>query len=185
MADYGKDKALEVATLAGGCFWCLEAVYDDLKGVMDVVSGYSGGKSANPSYEAVCTGATGHAETVQVTFDPAVVSYRELLEVFFSIHDPTSLNRQGADSGTQYRSGIYFSTPAQQKVANDFIREVTEAGTFDRPIVTEVVPLTNYVTAEAYHQDFFANNPNQGYCVAVAGPKVAKFRKTFTRLAKS
>ncbi len=184
MADNGKDKALEVATLAGGCFWCLEAVYDDLKGVMDVVSGYSGGKTANPSYEAVCTGATGHAETVQVTFDPAVVSYRELLEVFFSIHDPTSLNRQGADVGTQYRSAIFYHDAGQKAVAEQVIQEVEEKELYSKPIVTELVPFSEFYPAEAYHQEYFKRNPYQGYCVAVVAPKVAKFRSKYLEKLK-
>ena len=175
----------EIATLAGGCFWCLEAVYDEIKGVDAVESGYMGGKNANPTYEQVCGGQTGHAEVIQISFDPKVVSFRELLEVFFVIHDPTSLNRQGADTGTQYRSGVYFSKPAQGELANALIAEITASRVFERPIVTEVLALANYVCAEDYHQDFFAHNPNQGYCLAVAGPKVEKFRKTFARLAKS
>ncbi len=175
----------QTITLGGGCFWCLEAVYVNVRGVLDVESGYCNGRVPNVTYEQVCTGTTGHNEVVKLVFDPQMVSLRELLEIFFIIHDPTSLNRQGADAGTQYRSGIYFSTPEHQALANDFIREVTQERTYDRAIVTEVLPLSNYVVAEAYHQDFFANNPNQGYCVAVAGPKVAKFRKTFARLAKN
>ena len=155
-----------------------------VKGVLDVESGYSNGHTERPSYEQVCTGRTGHNEVVKLVFDPAQISVREILEIFFVIHDPTTLNRQGNDSGTQYRSGIYFSTPEQEAVAKDVIREMSQSGVYSRPIVTEVLPLTNYWPAEAYHQDFFANNPNQGYCMAVAVPKVAKFRKTFARLIK-
>ena len=176
--------SLETVTLGGGCFWCTEAVYVNVRGVVDVESGYCNGHVPNVSYAQVCTGTTGHNEVVKLVFDPAQIGLRDILEIFFIIHDPTSLNRQGADSGTQYRSWIYHSSPEHQRIANDFIREVAAAHTFGGPIVTEVQPLTNYVTAEPYHQDFFANNPNQGYCVAVAGPKVAKFRKTFARFAK-
>ena len=174
----------ETITLGGGCFWCTEAVYVNVRGVLDVESGYCNGHAPNVTYQQVCSGTTGHNEVVKLVFDPAQISLRDILEIFFVIHDPTSLNRQGADSGTQYRSGIYTSSPAQQQLVNTFIGEVTKSGTFDRPIVTEVTPLSNYVTAEEYHQDFFAKNPNQGYCMAVAGPKVAKFRKTFARFAK-
>ncbi len=176
--------SLQSITFGGGCFWCLEAVYRDVKGVTDVQCGYSNGLACNPSYEQVCTGSTGHAEVVKLVFDPAQVSLRELLEIFFVIHDPTTLNRQGNDSGTQYRSGIYFSTPEQQALANDLLQEMTQSGVYDRPLVTEVLALSNYWAAEDYHQDFFARNPNQGYCQAVAAPKVAKFRKTFARLVK-
>ena len=174
----------ETITLGGGCFWCTEAVYVNVRGVLDVESGYCNGHVPNVSYEQVCSGTTGHNEVVKLVYDPAQIGLRDILEIFFVIHDPTSLNRQGADSGTQYRSGIYTSGPAQQDMVSAFIAEVTKSGTFDRPIVTEVAALSNYVTAEEYHQDFFAKNPNQGYCMAVAGPKVAKFRKTFARFAK-
>ena len=167
----------EVATLAGGCFWCLDAVFLGLKGVEQVVSGYAGGTVANPSYEAVCTGRTGHAEVVQVTFDPAVLSYRDLVEVFFGIHDPTTLNRQGADVGTQYRSAIYSHSPEQERTARAVIAELERDQVFDSPIVTEVVPFTVFYPAEEYHQDYFRRNPGQGYCRAVIAPKVAKFRK--------
>ena len=177
--------SLETITLGGGCFWCTEAVYVNVRGVTDVESGYCNGHVPNVTYEQVCTGQTGHNEVVKLEYDPAQISLRDILEIFFVIHDPTSLNRQGADSGTQYRSGIYTTSPAQQQQVKGFIADVTAAGTFDRPIVTEAAPLANYVTAEEYHQDFFAKNPNQGYCMAVAGPKVAKFRKTFTRFAKN
>ena len=169
----------EVATLAGGCFWCLEAVYDDLQGVLDVVSGYAGGQAPHPSYEDVCTGETGHAEVVQITFDPAQVSYRELLEVFFTIHDPTTLNRQGADIGTQYRSAIFYHTAEQKMVAEKVMAELTAAGLWDQPIVTQVVPLDAFYPAEDYHQEYFRRNPYQGYCRAVVAPKVAKFRQKY------
>ena len=174
----------ETATLAGGCFWCLEAVYDRMKGVESVESGYIGGKHPNPSYEAVCTGRTGHTEAVQITFDPKVVSYRELLEVFFAIHDPTTLNRQGHDVGTQYRSAIFYHSPDQKAVAEDVIAAFTKEKVFDDPIVTEVVPAATFYVAEDYHQEYFARNPTQGYCVAVVNPKVAKFRKLFAEKLK-
>lgn len=176
--------SLQTITLGGGCFWCTEAVYVQVRGVVDVESGYSNGHTVRPSYEQVCTGSTGHNEVVKLTFDSAQISEREILEIFFVIHDPTTLNRQGNDSGTQYRSGIYFSTPEQEIVAKDIIREMGESGVYNRPIVTEVLPLANYWPAEDYHQDFFENHPGQGYCVAVAAPKVAKFRKTFARLVR-
>nr|WP_295776973.1 peptide-methionine (S)-S-oxide reductase MsrA [Rhodoferax sp.] len=175
---------LQTITLGGGCFWCTEAVYVQVKGVLDVESGYTNGRVRNPSYEQVCTGSTGHNEVVKLVYDPAQISTREVLEIFFVIHDPTTLNRQGNDSGTQYRSGIYFSTPEQQAVAQEVIAEMAASGTYSRPIVTEVVALDNYWAAEEYHQDYFERNPNQGYCMAVAAPKVAKFRKTFSRLQK-
>jgi peptide-methionine (S)-S-oxide reductase len=169
----------EVATLAGGCFWCLEAVFDDLQGVLDVVSGYAGGQAPDPSYEEVCTGATGHAEVVQITFDPALVSFRELLEVFFTLHDPTTLNRQGADVGTQYRSAIFYHTPEQKLVAEKVMAELTAAGLWPQPIVTQVAPLNAFYPAEDYHQEYFRRNPYQGYCRAVVAPKVAKFRQKY------
>ena len=175
----------EHATLGGGCFWCLEAVYENLKGVEKVVSGYAGGQTANPSYQAVCSGSTGHAEVVQITFDPAVVSYRELLEVFFTIHDPTTLNRQGADQGTQYRSAIYYHSPAQQAAAQAVIADLTAQQLWDHDIVTEIVPLEKFWPAEDYHQHYFVRNPGQGYCQAVVAPKVAKFRKQFLAKLKS
>jgi peptide-methionine (S)-S-oxide reductase len=173
-----------VLVLGGGCFWCTEAVYKDVRGVSDVESGYSNGHAKQPSYEQVCTGTTGHNEVVRLEYDPAEVSTRELLEIFFVVHDPTTLNRQGNDVGTQYRSGIYFTSPEQEAEARALIAELTRDDAFGRPIVTEVLPLQNYWPAEAYHQDFFERNPHQGYCMAVAAPKVAKFRKTFARLAK-
>jgi peptide-methionine (S)-S-oxide reductase len=176
----------EIATLAGGCFWCLEAVYADLEGVLRVESGYAGGTVPNPSYQQVCTGTTGHAEVVQVTFDPRVLSYRDLLEVFFNIHDPTTLNRQGNDIGTQYRSAIYYHSPQQKAVAEQTIRELSEARRWANPIVTEVAPFTAFYKAEPYHQEYFAHNPFQPYCQAVVGPKVAKFRKQYReRLRKT
>lgn len=174
----------QTLTLGGGCFWCTESVYKEVKGILDVESGYCNGHVTNPSYEQVCTGQTGHNEVVKLVYDPAVISTREILEIFFVVHDCTQLNRQGNDSGTQYRSGIYFSTPEQQTEANDIIREMSQDKIFGSPIVTEVLPLQNYSAAEEYHQDFFERNPYQGYCMAVAAPKVAKFRKTFARLAK-
>jgi peptide-methionine (S)-S-oxide reductase len=175
----------EVVTLAGGCFWCLEAVYDELNGVLDVLSGYSGGRVINPSYKAVCTGATGHAEVVQVTFDPQVISYRELLELFFTIHDPTSLNRQGADVGTQYRSAIFYHSPEQKAIAEQIIHEMDNENIWGKPIVTELTPFSIFYPAEDYHQEYFKRNPYQGYCMAVIAPKVSKFRnKYFDKLKK-
>jgi peptide-methionine (S)-S-oxide reductase len=174
----------DTITLGGGCFWCTEAVFVQVRGVVDVESGYSNGQMHAPTYEDVCTGSTGHNEVVKLVYDPAQIATREILEIFFCIHDPTTLNRQGNDAGTQYRSGIYFSTPEQQAVAREVIAEMTASGVYGRAIVTEVVPVDSYWPAEDYHQDFFARNPHQGYCMAVAAPKVAKFRKTFARLQK-
>ena len=174
----------ETITLGGGCFWCTEAVYVRVRGVTDVESGYSNGQASRPSYEDVCTGRTGSNEVVKLTYDTDEIGLEEILEIFFVIHDPTSLNRQGNDAGTQYRSGIYYSTAEQKAVIDAFILKVSQDKTFGKQIVTEVLPLENYWPAEEYHQDFFEKNPNQGYCMAVAGPKVAKFRKTFARLAK-
>ena len=174
----------ETIVLAGGCFWCTEAVFKEVRGVLDVESGYSNGQETAPTYEQVCTGRTGCAEVVKLVYDPAQVSLRQLLEIFFATHDPTQLNRQGNDVGTQYRSGIYFSTPAQQVVADDIVREMSQDKLFDGAITTEVAPLAHYFAAEDYHQDFFEKNPQQGYCLAVAAPKVAKFRKTFRELAR-
>jgi len=171
--------AQETITLGGGCFWCLEAVYDQLRGVTAVVSGYSNGTVTNPTYQQVCTGRTGHNEVVRVTFDPAILPLRTILDVFFTIHDPTTLNRQGADVGTQYRSGIYYHTPEQKAAAEAVIAELTAAQLWPNPIVTEVLPADNYSAAEDYHQEYFARNPHQGYCVAVVAPKVAKARKQF------
>ncbi len=169
----------EQATLAGGCFWCLEAAFLELKGVERVESGYAGGHRPNPTYEQVCTGQTGHAEVVQVSFDPAVLSYRDLLRIFFTIHDPTTLNRQGADVGTQYRSAVFYHSPAQQALAKATIAELTESGAWEAPIVTEVAPLDVFYPAEEYHRDYYSRNPNQGYCRFVIAPKVAKLRKEF------
>jgi peptide-methionine (S)-S-oxide reductase len=175
----------EVATLAGGCFWCLEAVFEQLRGVQRVESGYAGGSAADPTYRQVCTGTTGHAEVVQITFDPAVVSYREILDIFFATHDPTTLNRQGADVGTQYRSAIFYHSPQQQRSALERIQELNAAGIWDKPIVTEVAPAPAFYRAEDYHQEYFRNNPGQPYCMAVVSPKVAKFRKQFAAKLKS
>jgi peptide-methionine (S)-S-oxide reductase len=175
---------LQTIVLGGGCFWCTESVYKNVKGVTDVESGYSNGQVSAPSYEQVCTGRTGCNEVVKLTYDPAQISTREILEIFFVIHDPTTLNRQGNDTGTQYRSGIYFTSPEQQQTAQALMGELEKDNAFGAPIVTELMPLAHYFPAEDYHQDFFERNPNQGYCMAVAAPKVAKFRKTFARLAK-
>lgn len=171
----------ETIVLAGGCFWCTEAVFVRVKGVLDVESGYSNGHVPQPSYEAVCSGQTGHAEVVKLAFDPAVIGLRQLLHIFFAIHDPTTPNRQGHDVGTQYRSGIYCTTPEQERVARHVIAELQAEEVFDAPIVTEVQPLHHYWPAEDYHQDFFARNPTQGYCLAVAAPKVAKLRQVFAQ----
>ena len=173
---------LEIATLAGGCFWCLEAVYTQLKGVVKSVSGYSGGNVAKPSYREVCSGSTGHAEVVQVTFDPRQISYKDLLEIFFTIHDPTTLNRQGNDVGTQYRSAIFYHNPEQKALAEQVIQEVAREHIWDRPIVTEIVPFTGFYPAEEYHQDYFKLHPTQPYCQVVIAPKVAKFRQKYTSL---
>ena len=169
----------EIATLGGGCFWCLEAVYLELRGVAKAVSGYAGGVTSQPTYEQVCSGATGHAEVVQVAFDPAVLSYMDLLDVFFTIHDPTTLNRQGYDIGTQYRSVIFYHSPEQQAAAEGKIKELSASGTWNAPIVTELQPYTVFYPAEEYHQDYFARNPLQPYCQAVVAPKVAKARSHF------
>jgi peptide-methionine (S)-S-oxide reductase len=169
----------ELATLAGGCFWCLEGVYEQLRGVERVVSGYAGGTLPNPTYQQVCSGTTGHAEVVQITYDPTVVTYQELLEVFFTIHDPTTLNRQGADVGTQYRSAIFYHNAEQKEVAEQVIAAITAAGIWPAPLVTQVVPLQQFYPAEDYHQNYFQQHPTQPYCQAVIAPKVAKFRKHF------
>jgi peptide-methionine (S)-S-oxide reductase len=174
----------EVATLAGGCFWCLEAVYDGMKGVKSVESGYMGGRTPNPTYEEVCSGETGHAEVVRVTFDPAAVSFEELLEVFFVIHDPTTLNRQGNDVGTQYRSAIFYHTPQQKAAAEGVVAKLTAAKLWSGKIVTEIAPASTFHVAERYHQEYFARNPYQPYCQAVVAPKVAKFRKHFLEKLK-
>jgi peptide-methionine (S)-S-oxide reductase len=174
---------LETATLAGGCFWCLEAVYDAMRGVASVESGYMGGSVASPSYEQVCAGDTGHAEVVRITFDPAAITFRDLLEVFFEIHDPTTLNRQGNDAGTQYRSAIFYHSPEQKQQAEEMIRLL--AGRFADPIVTEVTPAGVFWPAEDYHQEYFARHPYQPYCALVVSPKVAKFRKKFPGRVKT
>jgi peptide-methionine (S)-S-oxide reductase len=177
-------KQVELATLAGGCFWCLEAVFDELKGVESVESGYSGGHVQNPGYTQVCSGDTGHAEVVQVTFDPQVLSFKDLLTVFFTIHDPTTLNRQGNDVGTQYRSAIFYHNEQQKKIAEEVIREISAAEIWDAPFVTEVTPFDQFYIAEDYHQEYFRKNPFQGYCRAVIAPKVTKFRHKFSERLK-
>ena len=183
---YNGDFAMsEMATLAGGCFWCLEAVFDQLKGVESVVSGYSGGRTANPSYKLVCAGATGHAEVVQITYDPAIISFKDLLDVFFTIHDPTTLNRQGNDVGTQYRSAIYYHMPEQKAIAEQTIRELNAEHLWNAPIVTEVTAFDVFYPAEDYHQEYFQNNPYQPYCRAIVAPKVAKFRKHYLEKLKA
>jgi peptide-methionine (S)-S-oxide reductase len=167
------------ATFASGCFWCTEAVFQQLKGVQSVASGYSGGSAKNPTYQEVCTGQTGHAEAIQVTFDPKVISYQELLEVFWKTHDPTTLNRQGHDVGTQYRSAIFYHDPEQKKLAEHYKKKLDESGAFSSPIVTEIVPFKEFYRAEAYHQNYFADNPEQHYCQVVIKPKVEKFKAVF------
>jgi peptide-methionine (S)-S-oxide reductase len=176
---------MATATLAGGCFWCLEAVFLRLRGVRRVESGYSGGHVENPGYRAVCTGTTGHAEVVQVDFDPEEISYRELLEVFFAIHDPTTLNRQGADVGTQYRSAIFYHDEAQKQAAERTIAELEEQKIWDDPIVTEIVPLERFYPAEDYHREYYDRNPEQGYCQVVISPKVSKLRQKFAEKLKA
>jgi peptide-methionine (S)-S-oxide reductase len=170
-------QGIEVATLGGGCFWCLEAVFDQLKGVKQVESGYSGGTIPNPSYEQICTGTTGHAEVVQITFEPTVISFKEILEVFFSIHDPTTLNRQGADVGTQYRSAIFYHTPEQKATVEGMIKELEEAGRWGDAIVTEIKPFEVFYRAEDYHQEYYERNRGQAYCRVVIAPKLAKLKK--------
>jgi peptide-methionine (S)-S-oxide reductase len=174
----------ETATVAGGCFWCVEAVFEQLEGVEKVESGYAGGQVPDPSYEQVCTGRTGHAEVVRITFDSTRLPYRELLEIFFAFHDPTTLNRQGPDTGTQYRSAIFTESPQQQATAEEVIRELTEAQAFDAPIVTEVKPLTQFYKAEDYHQGYYRQNPEQPYCRAMIGPKMAKLRAMYVARLK-
>jgi peptide-methionine (S)-S-oxide reductase len=176
---------MEVATLGGGCFWCLEAVFLDLEGVTGVQSGYSGGSVDAPTYEAVCTGTTGHAEVVRIEFDPAVTSYREVLEVFFAVHDPTTLNRQGADVGTQYRSAIFFHSPDQERAARALVAELEEEGLWTDPIVTEITSAGAFYPAEAYHTEYFNRNSDQAYCRAVINPKISKFRQRFSHKLKS
>jgi peptide-methionine (S)-S-oxide reductase len=170
---------METATLGAGCFWCVEAVFDDLRGVEDVVSGYSGGHTENPTYQQVCSETTGHAEVVQIKFDSEELSFADLLRVFFAVHDPTTLNRQGNDIGSSYRSAIFYHSEKQAAIAREIIAEVNSQKIYDNPIVTEVTAFTNFYSAENYHQEYFANNPNQPYCAAVVAPKVMKFRKVF------
>jgi peptide-methionine (S)-S-oxide reductase len=181
----GSGKDLEVATLGGGCFWCTEAVFSQLKGVKDVVCGYSGGFVENPTYEMVCSDTTGHAEVVQITYDPKEITYREILEVFFSIHDPTTPNRQGPDHGSQYRSIILYHNDEQKEQANELIREISEKGLFEDPVVTEVVPFSAFYRAEEYHQHYFEKHPDKPYCRIVVQPKVQKLRKKFTEKLKN
>jgi peptide-methionine (S)-S-oxide reductase len=176
------DKKIQTATLAGGCFWCLEAIYDRVKGVASVESGYSGGHVRNPGYQAVSMGATGHAEVVRINFDATSITYKDLLNIFFTIHDPTTLNRQGADVGTQYRSAIFYHDEEQREVAEEVIQEITEAMIWDDPIVTEVIPFERFYIAEETHQEYYERNPNQPYCRAVIEPKVAKFRQQYAEM---
>jgi peptide-methionine (S)-S-oxide reductase len=176
--------SLEVATLAGGCFWCLEAVFKEIAGIEKVVSGYTGGDTVNPTYEQVCSNRTGHAEAVQVSFDPLRISYREILEIFFSIHDPTTLNRQGADVGTQYRSAIFCHSEQQKTIAEELILKLNAAHLWKNPIVTHIVPLRTFYPAEDYHQGYFAQHPEQGYCRAVISPKLNKFRRQWSKHLK-
>jgi peptide-methionine (S)-S-oxide reductase len=179
-----KAVSLEVATLAGGCFWCLEGVFREVDGVENVVSGYTGGTTVNPTYEQVCSGTTGHAETVQVTFNPSRLSYREILEIFFSVHDPTTLNRQGADVGTQYRSAIFYHNEQQKRVAEELTGELSKAQLWNKPIVTQIVPLGTFYPAEDYHQEYFSRHPEQAYCQMVIAPKISKLRKQWTKHLK-
>ncbi len=180
-----ENKNLETATLAAGCFWCVEAVFDDLKGVEDVVSGYSGGHTENPTYREVCSETTGHAEVINIKFDANEISFKEILQVFFTVHDPTQLNRQGNDIGSSYRSAIFYHTDEQKKTAEEVVKEIEAEGIYDKPIVTQIAPFDKFYPAENYHQEYFANNPNQPYCAAVVAPKVAKFRQKFvSRLKK-
>ena len=171
--------AREVATLGGGCFWCIEVIFDELYGVTDVVSGYMGGKGANPTYREVCSGITGHAEVIQVRFDPGVISFREILDVFFTVHDPTTVNSQGNDVGTQYRSAIFYHSPEQQRIAVETVADFDRERVWDRPIVTQISAAQTFYPAEDYHQEYYVNNPDQGYCRIVIAPKVAKFRNKF------
>jgi peptide-methionine (S)-S-oxide reductase len=173
------NKTTEKATLGGGCFWCVEAIYQQMKGVDDVIPGYAGGNTSNPTYEEVCSGSTGHAEVIQITYDPSVVSYAEILEVFWKVHDPTTLNRQGPDVGTQYRSIILYHNDKQKTIAEESKVELNRSGFYEDPVVTEIVPLTKFYKAEAYHDDYFKNNPNQPYCTFMIKPKLEKFEKIF------
>ena len=180
-----RSKQFQIATLGAGCFWCVEAVFDELRGVESVESGYSGGVTANPTYAQVCSGRTGHAEVAQITFDPNVISFKEILQVFFTVHDPTTLNRQGADVGTQYRSAIFYHDQEQRRIADEVIKEFDAAKIWDRPIVTEVTPFKEFYKAEGYHQEYYVNNPGQPYCQVVIAPKVNKFRKKFKEKLKT
>ena len=175
----------EIATLAGGCFWCMEAVYKEVKGVQRVISGYTGGKKENPTYEQVCNDNTGHAEAVDITFSPDVISYHEILEIFFTVHDPTTINRQGNDTGTQYRSAVFFHNEAQKMIAEQVIKEINAAHIWNSPIVTELKPYKKFFSAEDYHRDYFERNPQQSYCQVIIAPKVAKFRKKWESKLKS
>ncbi|WP_281555908.1 peptide-methionine (S)-S-oxide reductase MsrA [Thalassomonas sp. RHCl1] len=177
-------KALQQATLAGGCFWCIEAAYNSLVGIESAVSGYMGGETQDPTYEKVCKGDTGHAEVVQLTFDPTLISYREILEIFFALHNPTQLNRQGNDIGSQYRSAIFFHDDEQKQIAGDIIKEITHDEVWPDPVVTQLEPLSTFYSGEAYHQDYFRNNPENQYCQAVVSPKLAKFKQTFAAKLK-
>ena len=179
------DKKLEIATLGGGCFWCVEAIYQDLIGVNEVISGYAGGYVQNPSYQAVCAGTTGHAEVIQVHFDPEVISFEDILYVFWRVHDPTTLNRQGADVGTQYRSVILYESEVQKEIAQRSLAETGASGLYEHPLVTEIAPLEDFYPAEAYHQNYYRTNPNQPYCRVVIDPKVRKFRKSFQEKLKT
>ena len=179
-------KNLETATLAAGCFWCVEAVFDDLRGVESVESGYSGGHTENPTYQQVCSETTGHAEVIQLKFDANIISFKEILQVFFAVHDPTTLNRQGNDVGSSYRSAIFYHSDEQKRIAEEVVKEVEAEAVYDNSIVTEIKPFNKFYIAENYHQEYFANNPNQPYCAAIVAPKVAKFRQKFVqRLKKS
>ena len=175
---------IETLTLGGGCFWCTEAVFERVRGIIQVQSGYCNGTALQPTYEQVCTGRTGHNEVVRLTFEPAIISVQQILEIFFAIHDPTTLNRQGNDVGTQYRSGIYFHTPQQQQVAQAMLEQLAQERVFDAPLTTELLPEQNFWPAEDYHAQYYARNPSQGYCAAIIGPKLAKFRQTFTQFLK-
>lgn len=180
-----ENKTQETATLGGGCFWCTEAVFDNVRGVEDVVSGYSGGHTENPTYQQVCSETTGHAEVVQIKFNSDEISFKEILQIFFGTHDPTTLNRQGNDVGTSYRSAIFYHSPEQKAIAEEVIKEITDEDVFGKPIVTEVTEFTRFYPAEDYHQEYFAKNPNQPYCAAVVAPKVGKFRQKFASRLKS
>jgi peptide-methionine (S)-S-oxide reductase len=184
--EASQSNALQIATLGGGCFWCIEAVYSELKGVVKAESGYAGGSVENPTYEQVCSDETGHAEVVQITFDPSVISFRQILQIFFTVHDPTTLNRQGADVGNQYRSVIFYRGEEQRKIAEQVIQEINKEKIWGKPVVTQLVPFTDFYKAEDYHQEYYRNNPSQPYCQVIITPKVTKFRKNyFDKLKKS